>query len=149
MKRILVTGGAGYIGSHTVLELLNTGYEVIVVDNLSNSSEKSLERVRELTGKNFPFHQVDIFDQESLNQVFAADHVDAVIHFAALKAVGESVAYPLRYYHNNVTGTLTLCEVMRDHGVKNIVHVISGNRCFLEIQHHFFEIFEKNFYSKK
>jgi UDP-glucose 4-epimerase len=121
MKRILVTGGAGYIGSHTVLELLNAGYEVIVVDNLSNSSEKSLERVRELTGKNFPFHQVNVLDQESLNQVFAADPVDAVIHFAAFKAVGESVVHPLRYYHNNVTGTLMLCEVMRDHGVKNMV----------------------------
>ena len=121
MKRILVTGGAGYIGSHTVLELLDAGYEVIVVDNLSNSSEKSLERVRELTGKNFPFHQVDVLDQEGLNQVFAAEQVDAVIHFAALKAVGESVAHPLRYYHNNVTGTLMLCEVMRDHGVKNMV----------------------------
>ena len=121
MKRILVTGGAGYIGSHTVLELLDAGYEVIVVDNLSNSSEKSLERVRELTGKTFPFHQVDVLDQESLNQVFEADRVDAVIHFAAFKAVGESVANPLRYYHNNVTGTLMLCKVMRGHGVKDIV----------------------------
>lgn len=121
MKRILVTGGAGYIGSHTVLELLEAGSEVIVVDNLSNSSEKSLQRVQELTGKNISFHQIDILDKEKLNQVFAENPVDAVIHFAALKAVGESVAHPLRYYHNNVSGTLILCEVMRDHGVKDIV----------------------------
>lgn len=121
MKHILVTGGAGYIGSHTTLELLDAGYEVTVVDNLSNSSEKSLQRVRELTGKNLSFHQVDILDKESLDRVFAANRLDAVVHFAALKAVGESVAHPLRYYHNNVTGTLILCEVMRAHGVKNIV----------------------------
>ncbi len=121
MKRILVTGGAGYIGSHTVLELLDAGYEVVVVDNLSNSSAVSLDRVQELTGKTLTFYEIDILDREALDQVFAAEAVDAVIHFAALKAVGESVAQPLRYYHNNVTGTLILCEVMRDHDVKNIV----------------------------
>ncbi len=121
MKNILVTGGAGYIGSHTVLELLDAGYEVVVVDNLSNSSAVSLDRVRELTGKDLAFYELDILDKEVLHQVFAAEKIDAVIHFAALKAVGESVAHPLRYYHNNVTGTLLLCEVMRDHGVKNIV----------------------------
>ena len=121
MKRVLVTGGAGYIGSHTVIELLDAGYEVVVVDNLSNSSEKALERVRELSGKDFSFYQMDILDKEGLNGVFEANQVDAVIHFAALKAVGESVAQPIRYYHNNVTGTLMLCEVMRAHGVKDIV----------------------------
>ncbi len=121
MKRILVTGGAGYIGSHTVLELLEAGYEVVVVDNLVNSSEKSLERVRELTGKDLTFFPIDILNQKEMDQVFAAEQIDAVIHFAALKAVGESVSQPLRYYHNNVTGTLKLCEVMLDHGVENIV----------------------------
>jgi UDP-glucose 4-epimerase len=121
MKRILVTGGAGYIGSHTILELLNAGYEVVAVDNLSNSSEESLKRVQELTGKSVAFHKVDITDKDSLNKVFATNRIDVVIHFAALKAVGESVAEPMRYYYNNVTGTLVLCEVMRDHGVKNIV----------------------------
>jgi len=121
MKRILVTGGAGYIGSHTVVELLDAGYEVVVVDNLSNSSIESLKRVQELTGKLLVFHQVDILDKQGLNKIFAAERVDTVIHFAALKSVGESVAQPLHYYYNNVTGTLVLCEVMRDHGVKNLV----------------------------
>jgi UDP-glucose 4-epimerase len=121
MKRILVTGGTGYIGSHTVLELLNAGYEVVVVDNLSNSSEESLKRVQELTTKSAVFYKVDITNKDSLNKVFATHQIDIVIHFAALKAVGESVAKPLHYYYNNVTGTLVLCEVMRDHGVKNIV----------------------------
>ena len=121
MKQILVTGGAGYIGSHTVLELLEAAYEVVVVDNLVNSSEKSLERVRELSGKDLTFYPIDILNQRAMDQVFAAEQIDAVIHFAALKAVGESVAQPLRYYNNNVTGTLKLCEVLRDHGVKNIV----------------------------
>jgi UDP-glucose 4-epimerase len=119
--RILLTGGAGFIGSHTALELLNAGYEVVVVDNLCNSSEESLVRVQELSGKTLAFHQVNILDKSELEKVFAAAEIDAVIHFAALKAVGESVAQPLRYYHNNVTGTLQLCEVMRDFGVKNIV----------------------------
>jgi UDP-glucose 4-epimerase len=121
MKQILVTGGAGYIGSHTVLELLDAGFEVVVVDNLSNSSEASLARVEKLTGKELAFYGLDILDKEGMGEVFAENSVDAVIHFAALKAVGESVAHPLRYYHNNVTGTLVLCEVMRDHGVKDIV----------------------------
>ncbi len=121
MKRILVTGGAGYIGSHTVLELLNSGYEVVVVDNLCNSSDESLARVREITGKEVEFFQIDILDKESLSQVFATKAIDAVIHFAALKAVGESVAQPLRYYHNNVTGTLILCEAMGEYGVKDMV----------------------------
>lgn len=119
--RVLVTGGAGYIGSHTVLELLNTGYEVIVVDNLSNSKEESLRRVQELAAKPFAFYQVDIRDKDGLREVFDAEAVTSVIHFAALKAVGESVAHPLRYYQNNVTGTLVLCEVMREFGVRNLV----------------------------
>jgi UDP-glucose 4-epimerase len=119
--RILVTGGAGYIGSHTCLELLQAGYEVIVVDNLSNSSEESLDRVQRLTGKRLEFHKVDLLDKEGLDAVFEKSHLDAVIHFAGLKAVGESVTIPLRYYHNNVTGTVILCEVMGSHNVKNIV----------------------------
>ena len=119
--RILLTGGAGYIGSHTALELLNAGFDVVVVDNLCNSKEESLVRVRELTGKELTFHQVDILNKSELEKVFAAEPVDAVIHFAALKAVADSVAHPLRYYYNNVTGTLQLCEVMQDFGVKNMV----------------------------
>lgn len=119
--RILVTGGAGYIGSHTCLELLHAGYEVIVADNLSNSSEESLKRVQGLTGKRLEFHKVDLLDKEGLEAVFENSLFDAVIHFAGLKAVGESVTIPLRYYHNNVTGTLILCEVMGRYNVKNIV----------------------------
>jgi UDP-glucose 4-epimerase len=119
--RILVTGGAGYIGSHTSLELLNAGYDVVVVDNLINSKVESLRRVQELTGRSLTFHQVDLLDNAALDAVFAEAPVDAVIHFAGLKAVGESVSIPLRYYHNNITGTLVLCEVMLAHGVKNLV----------------------------
>jgi UDP-glucose 4-epimerase len=119
--RILVTGGAGYIGSHTCLELLQAGYEVIVVDNLSNSKEESLKRVQELTGKTLALYKVDLLDKDALKAVFDKSSIDAVIHFAGLKAVGESVIIPLRYYHNNVTGTLILCEVMGTHNVKNLV----------------------------
>jgi len=119
--KILVTGGAGYIGSHTCVELLNAGYEVIVVDNLSNSKEESLRRVQDLTGKTLEFHRVDLLDEESLSGVFAHSSIDAVIHFAGFKAVGESVAMPLRYYHNNITGTLVLCKVMGAYGVKKMV----------------------------
>jgi UDP-glucose 4-epimerase len=119
--KVLVTGGAGYIGSHTVLELLKAGHEVCVVDNLCNSSEESLRRVKELSGKSFEFHKIDILDKAALTEVMRGAGFDAVIHFAALKAVGESVSIPLRYYHNNITGTLVLCEVMQEHGVKNIV----------------------------
>ena len=118
---ILVTGGAGYIGSHTVVELLNKGHEVTVVDNLSNSKEESLRRVREITGRSFAFHKVDLLDRAALQAVFAATRFDAVIHFAGLKAVGESVQKPLEYYHNNITGTLVLLEVMRSFGVKLLV----------------------------
>jgi len=119
--RILVTGGAGYIGSHTCLELLQAGYEVVVVDNLINSKEESLIRVQELTGKTLEFHKVDLLDRGALDAVFSLGTIDAVIHFAGLKAVGESVSIPLRYYHNNITGTLVLCEVMKEHQVKNLV----------------------------
>lgn len=118
---ILVTGGAGYIGSHTCVELLQAGYGVIVVDNLVNSKEESLRRVQELAGKPLTFRKVDLLDRKALNAVFEGASIDAVIHFAGLKAVGESATIPLRYYHNNVTGTLTLCEVMREHDVKNLV----------------------------
>jgi UDP-glucose 4-epimerase len=118
---ILVTGGAGYIGSHTCLELLQAGYSVIVVDNLSNSKFESLRRVQEITGKSLEFHQVDLLDYDALERVIAENRVEAVVHFAALKAPGESVMQPLRYYHNNLTGTLNLCRCMQAHGVKNIV----------------------------
>ena len=119
--KVLVTGGAGYIGSHTTLELLSAGHEVDVADNLSNSSEESLTRVAAITGKTATFHKIDIRNKDELSKVFASKTFDSVIHFAALKAVGESVAEPLRYYQNNITGTLTLCEVMKEAGVKNIV----------------------------
>lgn len=119
--KILVAGGAGYIGSHTVLELLNSGYEVVVVDNLVNSSEESLKRVEKLTGKSVTFYKVDLLDKEGLEAVFKEHEISTVIHFAGLKAVGESVEIPLSYYHNNITGTLVLCELMNKYGVKNIV----------------------------
>lgn len=119
--KILVTGGAGYIGSHTCLELLEAGYEVIVVDNFSNSKEESLKRVQEITGKTLELHKVDLLEKEDLNSVFENSPIDAVIHFAGLKAVGESVAIPLRYYYNNITGTLNLCEVMEKNNVMNLV----------------------------
>jgi UDP-glucose 4-epimerase len=118
---ILVTGGAGYIGSHTCVELLGEGHEVIVVDNLLNSKQEALKRVQEITGKTLQFYHVDLLDKGGLESVFSKHEIDAVIHFAALKAVGESVAQPLRYYHNNLTGTLNLCEVMQKHDVKNLV----------------------------
>jgi len=121
MAKILITGGAGYIGSHTALELLNEGYEVVVYDNLCNSSEESLKRVQELTGKEIKFYEGDVLDGAALEAMFRAESVDAVIHCAALKAVGESVQKPLEYYQNNITGTLTLMDVMNRVGVKNIV----------------------------
>ena len=134
---ILVTGGAGYIGSHTCIELLNAGYDVVVLDNLSNSSEKSLDRVAQITGKQVPFYKVDILDKEGMNEIFEKESIDSVIHFAGLKAVGESVAKPLEYYHNNITGTLMLCDVMRSHGVKNIIFsssaTVYGDPAFIPI----------------
>ena len=118
---ILVTGGAGFIGSHTVVELQNAGYDVVVLDNLSNSSEKSLERVEKITGKPVKFYKKDILDREGLNEVFEKEDIDSCIHFAGLKAVGESVVKPWEYYENNIAGTLTLVDVMRKHDVKNII----------------------------
>lgn len=118
---ILVTGGAGYIGTHTVVELLNAGNEVIVLDNLSNSSIEALNRVERITGKSVTFYQGDILNKALLQKVFSDHNIDAVIHFAGLKAVGESVTKPLKYYENNVTGTLILCQVMAEFKVKNLV----------------------------
>lgn len=119
--KILLTGGAGYIGSHTIIELDKAGYSVAVVDNLYNSDLKALQRVGEIIGKDIPFYKVDIRDAEGLSKAFEAEKPDAVIHFAGLKAVGESVAKPLEYYHNNMTGTFVLLDVMRKHGCKNII----------------------------
>jgi len=119
--RILVTGGAGYIGSHTCLELLEAGHEVVIVDSLLNSQKESLRRVEELTGKSVKFYKVDLRNIEQLRGVFSENKIEAVIHFAGLKAVGESVSMPLRYYENNIGGTLNLCRVMAEHKVKNIV----------------------------
>lgn len=118
---ILVTGGAGYIGSHTCVEMLNAGYEIVIVDNFYNSCPESLNRIKELTGKDFKFYECDIRDREGLDKIFAENKIDAVIHFAGLKAVGESCAKPLEYYENNVGGTITLCEAMRDAECKKIV----------------------------
>lgn len=119
--RILVTGGAGYIGSHTCLELLNSGHQVVVVDNLSNSSVEALQRVEQLTGQSIQFYQADIRDEKALSAIFAAEKVDAVIHFAGSKAVGESVAKPLFYYENNVSASGLLMRVMLEHQVKTLV----------------------------
>jgi UDP-glucose 4-epimerase len=134
---ILVTGGAGYIGSHTCVELLHAGYEVVVVDNLYNSSRKSLERVEQITGKTVTFYEADILDWDAMNHIFDTEKIDSVIHFAGLKAVGESVVKPLEYYYNNISGTLVLCDVMRKHGVKNIVFsssaTVYGDPAFVPI----------------
>ncbi len=119
--KILVTGGAGYIGSHTCVELLNAGYEIVVLDNLSNSCERALEVVKEITGKDFPFYKVDMLDYDEMEKVFKENKIDSVIHFAGLKAVGESTQIPIKYYHNNITGTLNLLELMEKYDVNNIV----------------------------
>ena len=119
--RILVAGGAGYIGSHTCLVLLEAGHEVVVADNLCNSKEESLRRVQELTGKPITFYKVDVTDEAAVENIFTAQQIDGVIHFAGLKAVGESVEQPVRYYYNNVVSTLTLCTVMKRHGVNKFV----------------------------
>ena len=135
--RILVTGGAGYIGSHTCVELLNQGQEVVVVDNLCDSSEESLNRVKQITGKDVTFYKADLLDKDAMEEIFSKETIDAVIHFAGLKAVGESVAKPLEYYHNNITGTLVLCDVMRNHGVKKIIFsssaTVYGDPAFVPI----------------
>lgn len=135
--RILVTGGAGYIGSHTCVELLNAGYDVTVVDNLYNSSVRALERVQEITGRTLHFYKTDILDEAGLEEIFTKEDIGCVIHFAGLKAVGESVEKPLEYYRNNISGTLTLCSVMRSHGVKNIIFsssaTVYGDPAFVPI----------------
>ena len=135
--RILVSGGAGYIGSHTCIQLLEQGHEVVVFDNLSNSSEESLNRVRKITGKEVTFYKADMLDAPAINAIFDKEQIDAVIHFAGLKAVGESVAKPLEYYHNNITGTLVLCDAMRKHGVKKMIFsssaTVYGDPAFIPI----------------
>ncbi|PKM50875.1 MAG: UDP-glucose 4-epimerase GalE [Firmicutes bacterium HGW-Firmicutes-7] len=118
---ILITGGTGYIGSHTVIELLNQGYEVVVVDNFSNSKPEVIKRIEEISGKKFSFYKVDLLDYIGLEKVFKENNISKVIHFAGLKAVGESVSIPLKYYYNNITGTLILCELMSKYGVKKLV----------------------------
>lgn len=118
---ILVTGGAGYIGSHAAVELLKCGYNIVILDNLSNSNFESINRVRELSGKDFPFYKCDLLDRDELNTIFDNHKFEAVMHFAGLKAVGESVEIPLKYYHNNITGTINLCDLMAKHDVKKLV----------------------------
>lgn len=118
---ILVTGGAGYIGSHTCVELLEAGYDIVVIDNFYNSKRESLKRVAQITGKKFKFYECDIRDEDGLSEIFSKENIEAVIHFAGLKAVGESCQKPLEYYDNNVGGTITLCRVMKKYGCKKIV----------------------------
>lgn len=134
---ILVTGGAGYIGSHTVVEMLKEGIQVVVVDNLCNSSREALEREEKITGKTVKFYEADIINEEALNRIFENEDIEACVHFAGLKAVGESVAKPLEYYMNNISGSLVLFDVMRKHGVKNIVFsssaTVYGNPAFVPI----------------
>ncbi len=141
MGKILVTGGAGFIGSHTCVELLNDGYEVVVVDNLSNSSRKALDRVEEITGKKVIFYEADIADTAIMELIFKTYEIDGVIHFAGLKAVGESVQKPLEYYQNNVSGTLSMCNVMRNAGCKNLIFsssaTVYGNPASLPIREDF------------
>ena len=129
---ILVTGGAGYIGSHTVLELLELNKEVIVVDNLSNSSKESLVRVESITGKAPVFYEQDLLDAATLDKVFTNHDIESVIHFAGYKAVGESVQKPMMYYQNNLDSTLVLCEVMKKHNVKNLVFSSSFELMYLQ-----------------
>ncbi|PGL70324.1 UDP-glucose 4-epimerase GalE [Bacillus sp. AFS055030] len=118
---VLVTGGAGYIGSHTCVELINKGYEIIVIDNFSNSKPEALRRVAEITGKSFEYYNTDLLNKDDLEEVFTNHNIDSVIHFAGYKAVGESTMYPIEYYHNNITGTLILCEIMKKYEVKKLV----------------------------
>lgn len=124
---ILVTGGAGYIGSHTCLELLNVGHEIVVVDNLSNGKFEALKRISELTQKDFRFYQEDLLDKTALEKIFSENNIDAVIHFAGLKSVDESIKVPLHYYHNNITGTLVLCQTMKKYDVKKMIFSSSAN----------------------
>ncbi len=135
---VLVTGGAGYIGSHTCVELMNNGYDVVVMDNLYNSNEEAIARVEKITGKKLAFYRADMLDKEEVNQIFLKENIDSVIHFAGYKAVGESVQKPLEYYHNNITGTLNLCDVMRHHGVFNFIFsssaTVYGDPAFVPIK---------------
>ncbi len=135
--KILVTGGAGYIGSHTCVELLSAGYEVVILDNLYNSSRKAVDRIEEITGKKVTFYENDMLDKDALDKIFDEHKIDCVIHFAGLKAVGESVAKPLEYYKNNIGGTISLVESMREHGVKNIIFsssaTVYGDPAFVPI----------------
>ena len=134
---VLVTGGAGFIGSHTCVELINAGYEVVIVDNLYNSCREAVNRIEKITGKNVKFYNVDLLDKQALENVFKSESIDSVIHFSGYKAVGESVRKPLEYYHNNITGTLILCDVMRNHGCKSIVFsssaTVYGDPAFVPI----------------
>ena len=134
---ILVTGGAGYIGSHTCIELINAGYDVVVADNLCNSSKESLKRVEKIVGKEVKFYEADIRDAKAMANIFANEDISAVIHFAGLKAVGESVAKPMEYYDNNINGTLVLCNALRNAGVKNIIFsssaTVYGDPAFIPI----------------
>ena len=149
--KILVTGGAGYIGSHTCVELLNENYDVVVLDNLSNSSEESLFRVKNITGKSLEFYKADLLNKKQILAVFSEHKIDGVIHFAGLKAVGESVSIPLKYFHNNITGTLNLLAVMNDFNVKNIVFsssaTVYGDPSFLPIKEEF-PLFATNPYGR-
>lgn len=141
MSRILVTGGAGFIGSHAVVELLYSGEDVVIVDNFVNSSPEALERVKRITNREFGFYEVDLLDEKKLEKVFEENEIESVIHFAGLKAVGESVQKPIEYYHNNITGTLILLKVMKKYGCKKIVFsssaTVYGNPKELPIKENF------------
>lgn len=118
---VLVTGGTGYIGSHTCVELLNSGEDIVIIDNLYNSKTEVLERIKKITGKDVTFYNADVRDKAALTEIFNKHNIDSVIHFAGLKAVGESVEKPMLYYDNNLISTINLCEVMKEHGCKNLV----------------------------
>ena len=138
---ILVTGGAGFIGSHTVVELLEEGEDIVIIDNFSNSSPDVLDKIKTITGKDFKFYEIDLLDEEKLDKVFAENNIESVIHFAGLKAVGESVEKPIEYYHNNITGTLILLKLMRKYNCKKIVFsssaTVYGNPASLPIKEDF------------
>ena len=139
--KILVTGGAGYIGSHTCVELINAGHEIVVADNFVNSKPEAVKRVEKIVNQQFPFYEADICDEDAVRKIFSEQKIDAVIHFAGLKAVGESVKLPLKYYDNNLTSTLVLLKVMQEFGVKNFVFsssaTVYGNPASVPIQEDF------------